>query len=304
MKIIKIAYIGNALYPYWWYLRDYPNKSYLGDKLTRDLLQNPVVISDHIQIDKVRAILNDNYYEFRYKRLVWPMEDYSNQTLSSVWATIKDPKMRKALLDIWLNKDYTLYAQLKGRTNLTLETWEPSEDIYLFIKKDLVNTIWTYGTIPGSPEIPVLDPYETKMIPLTPDQFFGEAGSATGQLNNPHGIAIAKDGSIYVTDAKNSRIQHFTADGQFINTWGAFASVDNGNAPGGTFNEPWGVAIGPDGSVYITDTWNHRVQKFSADGKFLTMWGDTRHRQFRDSLLGSTRNCGKSKWTGVHHRYR
>ncbi|HCS39645.1 MAG TPA: hypothetical protein DIW44_08675 [Anaerolineaceae bacterium] len=272
-KDIKVAYIGSALYPYWWYFRDYPNKSYYGEKLTRDLLQYPVVISDHIQIDKVRAILKNNYYEFKYKRLVWPMEDYNHQTLSAVWAAFKDPLMRKAVFDIWLNKDYTLYSQLKSRTNLTPENWVPSEDIYLFMKKDLVNSIWSYGSLPGYSEPAAVDPYAAKMINLTPDQYFGTAGSAEGQLNTPHGIAVASDDSIYVTDGKKNRIQHFSADGQFLNSWGTFASLENGEAPGGTFNEPWGIAIGPDGSVYVTDTWNHRVQKFTANGKFLTMWG-------------------------------
>lgn len=272
-KDIKVAYIGSALYPYWWYFRDYPNKSYYGEKLTRDLLQYPVVISDHIQIDKVRAILKDNYYEFKYKRLVWPMEDYNHQTLTAVWAAIKDPQIRQAVFDIWLNKDYTHYSQIKNRTNLTLENWAPSEDIYLFMKKDLVNSIWAYGSLPGYSEPAAVDPYTAKMITLTPDQYFGATGTADGQFNSPHGIAVANDRSIYVTDGKNNRIQHFSAEGQFLNSWGTFASLDNGEAPGGTFNEPWGIAIGPDGSVYVTDTWNHRVQKFTADGKFMTMWG-------------------------------
>ena len=42
---------------------------------------------------------------------------------------------------------------------------------------------------------------------------------------------------------------------------------------GGTFNQPWGIGLGPDGSVYVADTWNHRVQKFNAQGEFLSMWG-------------------------------
>lgn len=272
-KDIKVAYIGDALYPYWWYLRDYPNKSYYGEKLTRDLLQYPIVISDQNQIDKVRAILKENYFEFKYKRLVWPMEDYNRQNLTAVWTALKDPQMRKAIFNIWLNKDYTLYAQLKNRTNLTPETWEPSNDIFLFLKKDLVNSIWTYGSLPGYSAPAAVDPYSTKMINLAPDQYFGVTGSEKGKLNGPYGIAIANDGSIFVADGKNNRIQHFSADGLFLNSWGTYASLDNGEAPGGSFNEPWGIAIGLDGSVYVTDTWNHRVQKFTADGQFVTMWG-------------------------------
>jgi DNA-binding beta-propeller fold protein YncE len=86
-------------------------------------------------------------------------------------------------------------------------------------------------------------------------------------------VAVAPDGSLYVADTGNHRIQHLSPDGKVLQVWGTHADVSKGEAPGGTFNEPWGVAVAPDGSVYVADTWNHRIQKFTADGKFINMWG-------------------------------
>jgi DNA-binding beta-propeller fold protein YncE len=90
---------------------------------------------------------------------------------------------------------------------------------------------------------------------------------------------MAPDGSIYVADTFNYRIQHFTADGTFIQQWGSkspdcpYPGSPPENVPSGTFCEPWGIAVSEDGSVYVADTWNQRIQKFTADGQFLSMWG-------------------------------
>ena len=42
---------------------------------------------------------------------------------------------------------------------------------------------------------------------------------------------------------------------------------------GGNFDYPADVAIGPDDSLYVADSYNNRIQKFSPDGKFETKWG-------------------------------
>ena len=39
------------------------------------------------------------------------------------------------------------------------------------------------------------------------------------------------------------------------------------------FNLPYGVAVAPKGNVYVSDTWNHRVQYFKPTGSFLGKWG-------------------------------
>jgi uncharacterized protein (TIGR03663 family) len=52
-----------------------------------------------------------------------------------------------------------------------------------------------------------------------------------------------------------------------VHTWG-----EVGTAPG-QFNHPRGVAVGPEGNIYVVDSDNHRVQVFDADGAFLREWG-------------------------------
>ena len=92
-------------------------------------------------------------------------------------------------------------------------------------------------------------------------------------MNAPRSLAFAKDGTLYVADSHNHRILHLDITWKTIHAWGTFADGVNTPASPGTFNEPWGIAVAPDGSVYVTDTWNHRVQKFTSAGKFITSWG-------------------------------
>ncbi|MEN6481236.1 MAG: flippase activity-associated protein Agl23 [Anaerolineaceae bacterium] len=272
-KNIVVAYDNDGLYPYWWYFRDYPNKMWYTDKPTRDLLNATIILASDTNKSKVDSITKDDYVSFDYIRLWWPNQDYYNLTWDRIKYAITNPEMRSAIFDIWLNRDYTKYAAATNNQNLTLATWEPSQKLRMYIRKDVIGQIWNYGAAPVIVNEPQVDPYKDLMIPFTPDRVIGLPGSDPGQLDAPRGIAVAQDGSIYVADSRNNRIQHFASNGTFINSWGSFSDVSLGAAPGGTFYEPWGVAVGPDGSVYVTDTWNHRVQKFTADGQFLTMWG-------------------------------
>jgi YYY domain-containing protein len=98
-----------------------------------------------------------------------------------------------------------------------------------------------------------------------------EAAGATwtppfGSFREPRAIARAPDGTLWVADFGNRRLQHLDAH---LRALGGFGS--EGDAPG-RFQDPCGIAVGADGSLYVADTWNHRVQKFTAKGSFVAEW--------------------------------
>lgn len=273
-KDLKVAYSNDGLYPYWWYLRDYPNHKWYQDKPTRELRDYPVIIAGEDVFAKIEPLVEGSYIRYDYMRLWWPNQDYFNLTWDRFWGAVTNPQMRAAIFDIWLNRDYSAYARLVGKEReFSLETWSPGARMRLYIRKDVIAQIWNYGASPVLPSEQDIDPYAANMISLPPIRVIGSSGSAPGQFQAPRGMRVAPDGSLYVADSKNHRIQHLSASGEVLQTWGAFADRSAGDAPGGTFYEPWDVAVGPDGSVYVSDTWNHRVQKFTASGQFVSMWG-------------------------------
>ena len=182
-----------------------------------------------------------------------------------------------------INRDYTQYALAYNNPSLTVATWSPSDTMKMYIRKDIAAQIWEFGVSP-QPEEPEVDPYAQNSITLDPTRVISVAGNLT--FAAPRGLAAAPDGSIYVADSRNHRIVHLDATGLFINAWGSYANVLEGPAPEGSFNEPWGVAVAPDGLVYVADTWNHRVQVFSPDGQFIRMWDSFEANGIIDGFWG------------------
>ena len=268
---LTIAYDNVTTYPFWWYLRNFPNQRYYGDAPTRDLRDVPIILVGQNNYGKIAPIVGQAYDEFEYNRIWWPNMDYFNLTWPRVLNAITNPQMREAIFQIWLNRDYTLYGQLTGE-NMSLQDWSPSEKFRLYIRKDIVAQLWDYGSTASSTPVQA-DPYEGKQIAISADRMVGIQGTNPGQFQQPRDLALAPDGSLYVADTFNNRIQHLAADGTVLQVWGSFADLSQGAAPGGTFYQPWGIAVGPDGSVYVADTWNHRIQKFTATGDFVNMWG-------------------------------
>lgn len=263
--------VQGVSWPLKWYLRNFPKAEPFYEP-NENLRQAAVVLVDPQNYDLAQTLLGNEYYHFEYQRMVWPNQDYFNLTWPRLRQALFERPWRVALLDIWWKRDYSRYAALTGNPNLTQAHWQPSRGMRMYVRADVLKKVWEYNLLQQTELRP--DLYEAGTISLMPELTVGSSGPEPGQFAAPHGIAIAPDGSVYVADTNNHRIQHFAADGTFLKAWGSFADAAYQDAPPGTFNQPWGVAVSPDGRyVYVLDTWNHRVQKFTAQGEPVTMWG-------------------------------
>jgi len=104
----------------------------------------------------------------------------------------------------------------------------------------------------------------------------GDDGLATLATLRPRGIAVAPDGSFYVTDSDGVRVRRVGSDGIITAAAGTGTSGfagDGGFATQAKLNDPRGLAVGADGSLYIADTSNNRIRRVTPDGIITTFAG-------------------------------
>ena len=135
---------------------------------------------------------------------------FRTRDFSRVCSALLDPRIRAGIIDIWLNRDYTAYAAATGHTDMTLSTWQPSDEMRMYIKKDVAQQIWKYGAGPAEQAGADVDPYQGKIITLAADPII-PAQAVTPPMNAPRALAFAPDGTFYVADSRNNRILHFAA---------------------------------------------------------------------------------------------
>jgi len=270
-NLIKIAYGSDGSWPFNWYLRNYPNAVFYGEQPSRDALDAPVVIAGRGEWEAVAPYVGNDYVVNTYTYLWWPMEDYKNMTWARITHAITDTQTRAALWDIWYDRDYSRYGELTGKT-YTLDEWPLRSDYRLYVRRDVAAQMWDLSTT-GPREIGPTDPYAEGWRELAARLVFGSEGSAPGQLQGPRGIEVGPDGFVYIADSGNHRVQKFTTDGEFVAAWGGPSTIETEAGVPRGFNEPWDVAVAPDGTIYVADTWNHRIQKLDAEGAPVTAWG-------------------------------
>jgi subtilisin family serine protease/sugar lactone lactonase YvrE len=80
---------------------------------------------------------------------------------------------------------------------------------------------------------------------------FGTKGTANGQLERPSVLDIAESGEILVAELGTSRVQQFSPSGDYIKQFNL-----------GGISEPTGIVAVPGGTVYVSNTWSNRMEKW------------------------------------------
>jgi hypothetical protein len=148
-----------------------------------------------------------------------------------------------------------------------------------YAAQGLWDRAWGVGVVTGSPST-------LEICTVVTDCLRGADYSANGQ-----GVAVDPvTGAVWTSDGDGNRLRKFTADGEFLLALGkdvggagvdvctvasACQAADHGfhGAKGGQFYFPSGLATDQDGNLFVADTYNHRIQEFTAAGVFVRAWG-------------------------------
>jgi sugar lactone lactonase YvrE len=121
---------------------------------------------------------------------------------------------------------------------------------------------------------------------------FSDGNGADALFNGPVGLAVGKDGTIYVADTYNDRIRTINAEGRVQTVAGGSEPgyADAASGAQSRFDTPCGIAVDLDGTLVVADTGNHRLRRVQPDGTVTTIAGTGAQASFDASLLSASFN--------------
>jgi hypothetical protein len=149
------------------------------------------------------------------------------------------------------------------------------------IRIDPTGNVWTVDA--ASSTLIKYSPLGEKLMTIS----VGEQPENGSSFNGTTDVAFGPNGRIYITDGYgNARVLEYTPDGKRVKQWGKA-----GTGPG-DFRLPHAIQIDEEGTVYVADRENGRIEKFDLDGNFL---GEIPHL----GRIYSLKLVGEVLWAGM-----
>ena len=113
--------------------------------------------------------------------------------------------------------------------------------------------------------------HQVKAFTMLGDRLFdlGGDGTADKRFRSPIGLALGRDGRIYVLDGQSKYVHVYGPDGKFMKRFPLSKGV-----PGDSV-KPRGIAVDSAGHIYVADSVNNNILIFGPDGSYLKTWGKT-----------------------------
>ena len=195
--------------------------------------------------------------------------------------SIQEKRGTLRLLDLKSKLRQSLRDQGSGKDNLPSTanalTSDPAGNLYLSLLEFRQERS---GTL-----IRKLDPQGREIAS------FGSYGLAEGELLQPVGLAYAR-GHLYVLDAEAHTVSVYDGVGRFVRRFG-------GRGKGlGRFEKPSAIAAAPNGEIYVLDSGNSEVQRFSSQGEYISRYAFRLDRT--SESLRSLEGLGVDRQGGVY----
>jgi predicted membrane-bound mannosyltransferase/streptogramin lyase len=260
------------IWPWPWYFRDHTALSYTEFQEGFTVPEDAVILVSQANQAKLEPYLEDYQAPVPYEHMWWFPQDYLGLEVGSFVGGVLSG-------DYWsLWAKYFIDRELEGNS--------VGAGMLAYFPKDA-----------NIDELPLPQgAVEKELLPETSKTVIGSIGSEQGQFNQPADVAVDVDGNVFVVDTLNHRVQKFSPAGQFIAAVGAVGVEDGQFANPFTAETyevndgPWGIGVDPQGNVFVADTWNHRIQVFDNDLKFVRSFGTGELFGPRDVVIDAAGN--------------